>query len=84
MKVPIAVTDTAWQLVHPQGTGRANDRPAREILRAALRSVVNRLQVLERTPFTVKLGRRTLHLAIEFHEADEGGLVGTIMVNGGR
>lgn len=83
--ISIAVTDTAWQLVHHQGIGRANDDcRAREILRAAVRSVVNRLHLLGRSPFSVKIGRRIVRLTIEFHEADQGGLVGTIMVDGRR
>lgn len=81
--IPIALTDTVWRRVQARGSARVrSDGRVREILRAAGASVLDTLATLGRTRFTVKVGRKTVHLAIEFHEADEGGLVGTIMLDG--
>lgn len=79
--IPIAMTDTVLKIVSPHGTRKATvERRTRELLHAAKTAVVSRLPGLGRIPFEVRLGRRIVNLVIELHEADEGGLVGTIMV----
>jgi len=78
--IPVAMTDAALKVVSPHGTREATvERRTRELLHAASAAVVSRLPDLGRSPFEIKLGRHTVSLVIEFHEADEGGLVGTIM-----
>jgi len=77
--IPIAMTDTVLKIVSPHGAPEATvERRTLKLLHAASATVASRLSVLGRSPFEVNLGRRTGRLMIEFHEADEGGLVGTI------
>lgn len=83
-RIPVALTDTVWRRLQSTGD-RAQKRADRErvlrILQGARTAVVNHLHVLGRTPFAVRLGRRTTPLVIEFHESDEGEVVATIMLD---
>lgn len=82
--VPVALTDTAWnrlQASGAQGLTHGDQEAVLRILQAARDAIVSRLQVLGRTPFTVRLGRRTTALVVEVHESDVGAIVATILLD---
>lgn len=82
--ISVALTSSVWERVHAR-SDRALTHADRErvlrILRGARAAVVSHLHVLGRTPFTVRVGRRTALLVVEFHESDEGQVVATIMLD---
>lgn len=83
-RIPVALTDTVWRRLQPNGDRaqkRADPEHVLRILHGARAAVVSQLHVLGRTPFAVRLGRRTTPLVVEFHESYEGEVVATIMVD---
>lgn len=82
--VPVALTDTAWKRFQARGARaltHADQDGVLRILQVARDAVVSRLHVLGRTPFTIRLARRTTSLVVEFHESHEGEIVATIMLD---